>query len=86
MGNVKIGAQRAARVGSLLQKLGEEPALPADVQANAAYWATAMTRKMDRRDIQTVAWLLLEASGDRQMPSADRHSARYWAAYLEGHT
>jgi hypothetical protein len=86
MGNVKIGARDAVRVGGLLQKLGGQQGLPADLQANAAYWATAMARRMDRRDIQTVAWLLLEASGHRHVPFADRRTARYWAAYLDGHT
>jgi hypothetical protein len=83
MGDVEIGARRAAHVGDLLQRLGKEQALPEDTQANAAYWATAMAHTMDERDIQTVAWLLLEASGDHHMPFTDRHIARYWAALLE---
>jgi hypothetical protein len=85
MGNLKIGARPAASVSDLLQWLGEHRALPAELQANAAYWATAMAGRMDQRDVQTVAWLLLEASGDRRVSFAERRSARYWAAYLEGH-
>jgi hypothetical protein len=68
MGNLKTGARPAASVGDLLQWLGEHRALPADFQANAAYWATAMAGRMDQRDVQTVVWLLLEASGDRRVP------------------
>ena len=83
MGNLKIGAQPAASVGGLLQWLGEHRAFSADLQANAAYWATAMADRMDQRDVEAVAWLLLEASGDRRVPFAERRSARYWAAYLE---
>jgi hypothetical protein len=84
MGNLKIGPRPAASVGGLLRWLGEQRALPADFQANAAYWATAMAGRMDQRDVQTVAWLLLEASGDRRVPFVERRSARHWAAYLEG--
>jgi hypothetical protein len=85
MGNLKIGARPAASVGDLLQWLGEHRALPPDLQANAAYWATAMAGRMDQRDVETVAWLLLEASADRRVPFAERRSARYWATYLEDH-
>ena len=84
MGNLNVGARPAATVGDLLYWLGEHRALPADFQANAAYWATAMAGRMDEGDVQTVAWLLLEASGDRRVPFAERRSARHWAAYLEG--
>jgi hypothetical protein len=86
MSNLKIGARPAASVGDLLRWLGEYRTLPADLQANAAYWATVVADRMDQRDVETVAWLLLEASSDRRVPFAERRSARCWAAYLEGRT
>ena len=52
MGNLKIGWRPAASVGDLLQWLGKHRAL--------------MAGRMDQRDIQTVAWLLTEASSDRR--------------------
>jgi hypothetical protein len=84
MRTVKIGWLHAANVSSLLRKLGSEPGIPSDLRANADYWAHAMARKMDRRDLQTVAWLLLSASGERSVTFARRRNARYWATYLEG--
>jgi len=38
---------------------------------------------MDRRDLQMVAWLLLDASSDHDMPALDRRKARFWAGSLE---
>jgi hypothetical protein len=38
---------------------------------------------MDERDLQMVAWLLLDASGDRGMPVLHQRKARYWASSLE---
>jgi hypothetical protein len=84
MRKVKIGSIHAARVSGLLRKLESDQAVSSDLRANAAYWARAMARKMDRRDLQTVAWLLLSASGEGHVPFARRRNARYWATYLEG--
>ncbi len=84
MRKVKIGSLRAARVSGLLRKLGSDQAVPSDLRANAAYWARAVARKMDRRDLQTVAWLLLSASGERRVSFSHRRNARYWGTYLEG--
>jgi hypothetical protein len=84
MRKVKIGWLHAASVSSLLRKLGSDQGVPSDLRANADYWADAMARKMDRRDLQTVAWLLLSASGERSVTLTRRRNARYWAAYLEG--
>jgi hypothetical protein len=39
---------------------------------------------MERGDLQTVAWLLRDASASRRLPASIRDQARYWAAYLEG--
>jgi hypothetical protein len=84
MRKVKVGSLRAARVSGVLRKLGSDQKVPADLRANASYWARAMARNMDRRDLQTVAWLLLSASGERRVPFSRRRTARYWATYLEG--
>lgn len=84
MRTVKIGWLHAASVSGLLRKLGSDQGIPPDMRANANYWAHAVARKMDRRDMQTVAWLLLSASGERSVTFARRRNARYWATYLEG--
>jgi len=84
MRKVKVGSLRAARVSGFLRKLGNDQQVPSDLRANATYWGKAMARRMDRRDLQTVAWLLLHASGERRVPFMQRRTARYWAAYLEG--
>jgi len=81
---VTIGLLNAAKVRSLLRKLGSDRRVPSDLQANAGYWARVVARKMDRRDLQTVAWLLLSASSERNIAFARRRNARYWATYLEG--
>jgi hypothetical protein len=39
---------------------------------------------MECADLQTIAWLLRDASAQRRVPAAKRDRARYWAAYLEG--
>jgi len=84
MRKVKIGSLRAARVSGFLRKLGNDQRVPSDLRANAAYWGGAVARKMDRRDLQTVAWLLLHASGERRIPFTQRRTARHWAVDLEG--
>lgn len=84
MRKVKIGWLRSANVSSLLRKLGSDQGIPSDLRANADYWARAMARRMDRRDLQTVAWLLLSASDERNVTFARRRNARYWGTYLEG--
>ena len=84
MPKVKVGSFRAARVSGLLHKLERDQAVPLDLRTNAGYWARAMARRMDRRDLQTVAWLLLSASGERRVPFTYRRNARHLATYLEG--
>ena len=84
MQKVKIGSLHAARVSGLLHKLERGQAVPSDLRTNAAYWARAMARRMDRRDLQTVAWLLLTTSGERRVPFTHRRNARHLATYLEG--
>jgi hypothetical protein len=38
---------------------------------------------MDHRDLQMVAWLLLDASSARGMPALQRRKAQFWAGSLE---
>jgi len=84
MRKVKIGSLRAARVSGFLRKLGNDQRVPSDLRASAAYWGGVVARRMDRRDLRTVASLLLHASGERRIPFTQRRTARYWAADLEG--
>ncbi len=86
MRKVKVGSFRAARVSSFLRKLGSDQRVPSDLRSSAAYWGRGMARKMDRRDLRTVASLLLHASGERRVPFTQRRTARYWAIDLEGRT
>jgi hypothetical protein len=84
MRNINIGSLSAAAVSGFLCKLGNDRAIPADLRANAADWARGMARTMDRRDLQTVAWLLLHASGEQRVPFTHRCIVGCWVAYLEG--
>ncbi len=83
MAKVRIGARDASRISRLLRAMGTRDSLPRDVRANATYWAATMRQTMDRRDLQMVAWLLLDASSDHDMPALDRRKARFWAGSLE---
>jgi hypothetical protein len=81
MARVSIGARDAVQVGGLLREVGSA-SRRGDLRANAAYWAREVDRTMDRRDLQTVTWLLAEISGERQLPASQRRSAGYWASML----
>jgi hypothetical protein len=84
MRKVKIGWLHAASVSNLLRKLGSDQGIPSDLRANADYWARTMARRMDRRDLQTVAWLLLSANDERNVTFARRRNARYWGPIWRG--
>jgi hypothetical protein len=83
MRKVDIGATEVAKVIEMLRGLGSRADVSSDVRSNTTYWGSAMHRRMDRRDLETVAWLLSEIGNDRRLPAADRRSAHYWATYLE---
>jgi uncharacterized protein (UPF0147 family) len=83
MASVRIGARNAARVGGILQKISTGRSVPTDVRANATYWASAIHRTMDRRDLRAIARLLADMSADRSLSARNQHDAQYWAAYLE---
>jgi hypothetical protein len=57
--------------------------VPADVRANAEHLAGVLQRPAGRRNLETIAWFLLEASQDRRIPRAQRKAARRWGIYLE---
>ena len=84
MGKVRIGADDAASVEQLLQQIGHHREFPADIRRSANRWNGQVDEKMDRRDVQRIAWLLRDASDRRGAPSAERSVARQWASYLEG--
>jgi hypothetical protein len=83
MRKVNIGAAEVAKVIEMLRTLGSRGDVSSDVRSNSTYWSSAMRGRMDRRDLETVAWLLSEIGNDRRLPAADRRSAHYWATYLE---
>jgi hypothetical protein len=83
MSRVDIGVGESRSVTEVLQHLGNRPDLSPDVRSNTNYWASAVEDEMDRRDLETVAWLLREIGGDRRLSAAERRSVHYWANYLE---
>jgi hypothetical protein len=48
----------------------------------AAHRAGRMRRAMDRREVQSVVWLLQTARRDTSLPRAERRAAVYWSAHL----
>jgi len=82
MTTIKLGRRNAAAVRGVLGQLarcGEE-----DLAQSAAYWSGVIRHRMGARDVQTIAWLLLDASGRRSLPTRQRLAARAWAVRLEG--
>jgi hypothetical protein len=84
MSNVRIGPTGASTVGRLLREIGHGRGLPTDLRDDANQFAASVRRKMDRRDVERVAWLLWNVSSTRSWPSSRREQARYWATFLEG--
>jgi hypothetical protein len=84
MASVRIGANGAATVGRLLREIGEGGGLSPDVRRNASRYAAAVRRRMERRDVEMIAWLLRDVSSTGEYPLSRRERARYWAAFLEG--
>jgi uncharacterized protein (UPF0147 family) len=83
MARIRVGGQAVSQVGQLLSTISSDASVAPDVRANAQYWARAVRRTMDRRDLQTLSWVLLNASQEKAVPADERRSARYWAANLE---
>lgn len=83
MGNVRIGMTGASTVSRLLCEIGAGRGVSDDLREHANYWVPSVQRKMDRRDVEMVAWLLRSASLSRGVPAKKRERAQYWAGYLE---
>jgi hypothetical protein len=83
MAKIRVGGRAVSRVGRLLRNISSDASVAPDVRANAAYWAAAVRGTMERRDLQTLAWILLDASNEKGISLTQRRSARYWAANLE---
>jgi hypothetical protein len=79
-----IGRDDAVAVRGLLQEVGRASAVPNDVRDAAGFWSAEVGPEMERGDLQTVAWLLRDASSSRHLSAILRDRSRYWAAYLEG--
>jgi hypothetical protein len=79
-----LGPDDATTVSQLLGEIGHGSGVPGDIRAAALFWSSEVSAEMDRVDLQTVAWLLRDASAQRRVASASRDQARYWAAYIEG--
>ena len=84
MAGIRVGGQAAVRVSHLLRLIGDDSSVASNLRADATHWAGAVRRRMDPRDLQTIAWILLDASRENAIPSQRRRSARYWAANVQG--
>lgn len=83
MGSIKIGMTGASTVSQLLHEISAGSGVPKDLRDHANYWVPSVQRRMDRRDVEMIAWLLRNASVSRSVPDAKRERAHYWAGYLE---
>lgn len=68
MTRTRIKTDERASVGELLRN---------SATIGRSLWATAMARSVGRRDLQTLAWLLLHADRERRVPFTHRRMARY---------
>jgi hypothetical protein len=73
----------ASTVSQLLNEISAGSGVPQELRDNATYWVPSVQRRMDRRDVEMIAWLLRNASVSRSVPAAKRDRAHYWAGYLE---
>lgn len=83
MSRIDIGAGEARKVVDVLRRLEGRPDLSSDVRSNTTYWASAVRGRMDRRDLETLAWLLHEIGGNSRLPDVERRTVHFWADYLE---
>jgi hypothetical protein len=86
MGKVQIGSNEAVAVGGLLCEIANGARGKGRLRSSATYWAQSMNQAMDRSDLNKVAWVLMEASGDHSISRAQRRNARWWASYLRAQT
>jgi hypothetical protein len=57
----------AATVGELLREIGQGRATPEELRDAAIYWSAAIDPDMECADLQTIAWLLRDASAHRRV-------------------
>lgn len=81
---VRLKPQDAEAVCAMLEMVRRDRGVSADTRAAATMWAGAVRSTMERADVQSVAWVLREASASGRMPRSTRKQARHLAAYLEG--
>jgi hypothetical protein len=81
---VRLKPEDADAVCRMLEIVRCEGAVPAETRSAAAAWLGTVRPTMERLDVQSVAWVLREASSSRGMPRGTRKKARHLAAYLEG--
>jgi hypothetical protein len=79
---VRIGYSDAQRVGRLLRQIGRRSGLPEELRSNASLFASAVRGRMERQDLQAIAWILEDACSYPRLPIARREEARFWASYL----
>jgi len=61
-------------MGRLLREIGRGTGLSSDLRNDASRFASLMRRKMDRRDVERVAWLLWNVSSAR--PTHPRNESK----------
>jgi hypothetical protein len=84
MGRVSIGMTGAATVSRLLGEISAGGGVSDDLRDRANYLALSVQRRMDRRDVEMIAWVLRSASVSHGIPTAKQKRAHDWASYLEG--
>ena len=82
MARIRVSGQAVSKVGRLLRAISRYADVAPNVRADAAYWAGAVRRTMDQRELQTLAWVLRDVSQEKVLPLNWRRSAGYWAANL----
>jgi hypothetical protein len=83
---VQVGTKEAMAVNGLLREIADAVRSTPRLQSTAAYWAGCMDQTMDRSDLEKLALMLMEASGERAIPRAQRRTARWWAGWLRART
>jgi hypothetical protein len=84
MGRIYLDAEGVSAVGGILRDLGDGGlGVPASIRGHATSLASTVGPRMKRHDLAKVSILLMQASNDHRVPMAQRHTARFWGAYLD---
>jgi hypothetical protein len=83
MGRIDLDTEGVSAVGGILRELGGGRGVPASIRGHAASLAGTVGPTMKRHDLARVSILLMQASNDHRVPMAQRHTARFWGAYLD---